>query len=68
VDYTVTNFGANKNIILPDSRFTVICLDRLNKNKDTTLIYSLSKLRFEPGAYSSLKRYLFAPYALIPTI
>jgi len=53
----VTNFDCNKSIKLPDSRFTVICLDRLNKNKDTTQIYSLSKLRFETGANSSLKLY-----------
>lgn len=54
---SVTNFDASKRIKLPDSRFTVIFLDKLNKNKNTTQIYSLSKLRFEPGAYSSLKRY-----------
>ena len=33
VDYTVTNFDTNKSIKLSDSRFTVIFLDKLNKNK-----------------------------------
>lgn len=33
VDSTVTNYGADKRIRFPDSRFTVICLDRLNQTR-----------------------------------
>jgi hypothetical protein len=52
VDYTVTNYDADQGIEFHDSRFTVICLDKLNKTR-TQHIYSLSQLRFEPGACSS---------------
>jgi len=38
VDYTVTNFDADKSIKLPDPMFTVICPDRLNKTRTHTNI------------------------------
>ena len=67
VDYTVTNLDVDKSIKLPDPRFTVICLDRLNKLRTHTNIFAVPA-EIRTWRLFKHEALTLAPYSSISTI